>query len=83
MMDKAPVSLVGEMSVMDRSGHKQLKWNTDQLDEVAVAKETFDRLVAKGYSGFGSKTRSEPKHLLNEFDSTMEEVVMVPKIVGG
>ena len=82
-MDKAPVSLVGEMSVMDRSGHKQLKWNTDRLDEVAVAKETFDRLVAKGYSGFGSKTKKEPKQLINEFDSTMEEVVMVPKIVGG
>lgn len=52
-MDKAPVSLVGEMSVMDSSGHKQLKWNTDRLDEVAVAKETFDKLVGKGYSGFG------------------------------
>jgi hypothetical protein len=83
MMDKAPESLVGEMSVMDSSGHKQLKWNTDKWDEVAAAKETFDNLVEKGYSAFASKKRMEAKHTIKEFDPTMEEMVMVPRTVGG
>jgi hypothetical protein len=82
-MDKAPKSLVGEMNVMDSSGHKQLKWNTHRLDEVAAARKTFDNLVTKGYSAFGSEKKQEPKHLIKNFDPEMEEVVMVPRTVGG
>jgi hypothetical protein len=83
MMDRAHESLVGEMSIMDRSGHKQLKWDTDKLDEIEVAKETFDTLVKRGYSAFGSKTKMEAKHTIKEFDPTMEELIMVPRTVGG
>jgi hypothetical protein len=83
MMEKAPESLVGEMNIMDGSGHKQLKWDTARLDEIAVAKETFDSLVERGYSGFASKQKMQPKQPIREFDPTMTEVVMVPRIVGG
>ena len=79
-MDKA---LVGEMNIMDRSGHKQMKWNTNKLDEILAAKETFDTLIKEGYSAFGSKTKTEAKHSIKEFDSTMEEMVIVPRTVGG
>ncbi len=82
-MDKAPQSLIGEMSIMDRSGHKSLKWDMDKLDEIAAAKETFDSLIKEGYSAFGGQTKTEPKHTIKEFDPTMEEVVMVPRTVGG
>jgi hypothetical protein len=71
------------MSIMDGSGHKQLTWNTDRLDEIIAAQETFDRLIGRGYSAFGSEKKSEPKHLVGKFDPTMEEVVMVPRMVGG
>lgn len=82
-MDKASGSLVGEMSIMDSSGHKELKWNMDKLEEIAVAKSTFDKLVKEGYSAFGAHTKSDPKQAIKEFDPTMEDVVMVPRIVGG
>lgn len=82
-MDKAPGSLIGHMNIMDRSGHKELKWDTDKLDEILVAKETFDNLMKNGYSAFGSTTKAEAKHAIKEFDPTMEEVVMVPRTVGG
>lgn len=82
-MDKAPQSLIGEMSIMDASGHKELKWNTGKPEEIAVAKATFDRLTERGYTGFGSEKKSEPKHLMKTFDSTLEEIVMVPRTVGG
>jgi hypothetical protein len=83
MMDKAPASLVGEMSIMDTSGHKQLKWKMDQPDAIAVAKQTFDALVKDGYSAFGSHVRDEPKQAVKEFDPTLEDLVMVPRTVGG
>lgn len=82
-MDKAPESLLGEMSIMDGSGHKQVTWDMDRLNEIAAAKETFDSLVKNGYSAFASKQKMEPKHRISEFDPTMGELVMVPRTVGG
>jgi hypothetical protein len=83
MMDKTLASQVGEMNVMDSSGHKQLKWDRDRPDEIAAMTQLFDRLVGQGYSGFASKKKMEAKHAIRKFDPTMEELVMVPKIVGG
>lgn len=82
-MDKAPASLIGEMSIMDTSGHKQLKWKMDSVDEISVAKQTFDTLVKEGYTAFGSHAKTEAKQAVKEFDPTMEDVVMVPRTVGG
>jgi hypothetical protein len=83
MMDKAPESLLGEMSVMDTSGHKQLKWNMESKEDMTMAKETFDNLIGKGYSAFGSHEKAEAKHSVKEFDPTMKELIMVPRNVGG
>lgn len=82
-MDKAPASLLGEMSIMDSSGHKQLTWNMDSPDEVKMARETFDHLIETGYFAFASKKKMEAKHLISEFNPTMEELIMVPRNVGG
>ena len=82
-MSKARESVVGKMSIMDVTGHTELKWHTEKADELDTVKETFDRLVAQGYTAFGSEKSTEAKHVIKEFDPTMEEVVMVPRIVGG
>jgi hypothetical protein len=82
-MDKAHTSLIGQMNIMDRSGHKELTWDTDKLDEILVAQKTFDSFMKQGYSAFGSKNKADAKHLVREFDPTMEELVIVPKTVGG
>jgi hypothetical protein len=55
----------------------------EKVDELDAVKETFDRLVAQGYTAFGSEKSTAAKHAIKEFDPTMEEVVMVPRIVGG
>lgn len=82
-MDKVLKSRVGELNIMDRSGHTQMKWSMDRLEEIAAAEDAFNRLITKGYSAFGSKTGAMPKESLYTFDSSMEEIVMVPRIVGG
>jgi len=83
MMDKAPESLIGEMSVMDSSGHQQLKWNRNNSDEIAAAQAVFNRLMEQGYSAFGAKTKTAPRNSMKTFDPEAEEVVMVPRIAGG
>ncbi|HEX2530420.1 MAG TPA: hypothetical protein VHK70_03015 [Burkholderiaceae bacterium] len=82
-MDKAGTARIGRMNIMDRSGHKELTWDTAKLDEILAAKETFDNLMKQGYSAFGSPLKDGTKHLVREFDPAMEELVVVPKIVGG
>ena len=82
-MSRGTCSLIGEMSVMDSTGHTTLRWNTDNQQEMKLAEETFNQLVSRGYSAFGSKHKSETKHLMKAFDPTSEEVIMVPRNVGG
>jgi hypothetical protein len=83
MMATARASLIGKMSIMDITGHTELKWDMEKLNEIEAAKATFDSLVAQGYTAFGSDTATQAKHAIKEFDPTLEEVVMVPRIVGG
>lgn len=82
-MNKAPDSIIGEMSIMDASGHKELKWDMNKQEEIAEAEAVFERLVRKGYSAFGSRDEAEAKQALKTFDPTMKEMVMVPRMVGG
>ena len=82
-MNKTPEPQVGEMSIMDYTGHSRVTWDIGEPGEVATAREVFDSLIAKGYSAFGSKEKAAPKHKLGTFDPTMEELIMVPRTVGG
>ena len=82
-MDRAPELLIGEMSVMDGSGRRQLQWKRDNPDEIAAAQAIFDHLLARGFSAFGAKTKAAPRQAINTFDPEAAEVVMVPRIVGG
>jgi hypothetical protein len=83
MMDNALEAPIGAMNIMDGSGHRQVNWNMSNAKEIAVARMTFDRLVKQGFSAFGAMNRSGPMKTITTFDPTMEELVMVPRIVGG
>jgi hypothetical protein len=83
MMDSALKSSSGVMNILDDSGHRQLAWNMSNANEVAAAQKTFDRLLRQGHAAFGARNRSDPKQAIASFDPTMEELVMVPRIVGG
>jgi hypothetical protein len=82
-MDNALKSAIGAMKIMDSSGHRQVEWNMSDAKEIAAAQKTFDRLVKQGYAAFGSTKGSASKQAVSTFDPAMEEVVMVPRIIGG
>jgi hypothetical protein len=83
VMDSAPKSPTGVMNIMDETGHRQLSWNLSNAKEIAAAQKTFDRLVHRGHTAFGAHNKADLKQAITAFDPTMEEVVMVPRIVGG
>jgi hypothetical protein len=82
-MDNAFDSQIGAMKILDSSGHRQVEWNMSDSKEIAAAQKTFDRLIKQGYAGFGSMKGSDAKQAVTAFDPTMEELVMVPRIIGG
>jgi hypothetical protein len=82
-MDSALKTPSGVMNIMDDSGHRQLHWNLSNAKEIAAAQKTFDRLIRQGHAAFGATNRSDPKQAITSFDPAMEELVMVPRIVGG
>ncbi len=82
-MDSALKTSSGVMNIMDETGHRQLHWDMSNAKEIAAAQKTFDRLQRQGHAAFGASHRSDPKLAITSFDPTLEEVVMVPRIVGG
>lgn len=82
-MESILTSSIGVMNIMDNTGHRQLYWNMSDAKEIAAAQKAFNRLLAHGHAAFGAKNRSAPKQAITTFDPTMEEVVIVPRIVGG
>ena len=71
------------MCIMDASGHQQLSWRLDQPDEIAKARAAFEHWLMQGYTAFGTLTRTQAKHAIKTFDPALEEVILVPRIVGG
>lgn len=82
-MNSASKSPTGVMNIMDETGHRQLTWDLCNTKEIAAAQKTFDRLLQRGHVAFGASNKSDLKRAITAFDPAMEEVVMVPRIVGG
>ena len=71
------------MNILDESGHRQVTWDASNAKQIAAAQKTFDRLLRHGYAAFGAAAKTGPKHPMSRFDPAIDDVVMVPRIVGG
>lgn len=75
--------MLGEMLIMDRTGHTKTTWNPDDEDEVDVARRMFADLTARGYSAFRVKGDDDMGKRLTSFDPRAKTMIMVPQLVGG
>ena len=81
---------VGMLRVMSRRGDDRLTWNQQKvqsgdLDAVAAVREAeriFAQERAKGATAFRVDT-GKPVQRIEHFDATAEQIVMVPRVVGG
>lgn len=72
------------LSVMDPAhGDVKTVWNPENEDEVKAARETFDRMKAKGYAAFRVKKDGEKAELMRAFDPEAAAIIMAPGIRGG
>lgn len=72
------------MEILDSNGDTKVMWDQHNEAEVAVAKAAFDAARAKGASVFKVKGKQgERGRRLDEFDPTVERMIVVPQMVGG
>jgi hypothetical protein len=81
---------VGMLRVMSRRGDDRLTWdqqkiqagNSDAIAAVREAERIFAQERAKGATAFLVEA-GKPVQRLEHFDPAAEQIVMVPRVVGG
>ena len=73
----------GEMSILGREGDTKVIWDSENVEEVAQARKTFDELTKKGFSAFSVKRDGEKGGRLAKFESGEEKMILVPALRGG
>ena len=81
---------VGMLRVMSRRGddrvtwdeHKALAGDSEAIAAVREAERIFAQERAKGATAFRVEP-GKPTHRIEHFDPTAEQIVMVPRVVGG
>ena len=73
-----------QMHTLDRTGDQKVMWDSAQPDEVAAARETFDRLKKAGYLAYKAEGRKgERGEQIRTFDPEAERIILVKPHQGG
>ncbi|GLV57472.1 hypothetical protein KDH_43080 [Dictyobacter sp. S3.2.2.5] len=81
---------MGMLRVMSRRGDDRLTWDEQKIqtgdpEAVAAVKEAeriFEQEKAKGATAF-RVIDGNPVQRIDKFDATAEQIVLVPRVVGG
>jgi len=81
---------VGMLRVMSRRGDDRVTWDqqkvlegdTEAIAAVREAERIFAQERAKGATAF-RVVQGKPIERIEKFDATAEQIVMVPRVVGG
>lgn len=71
------------MAVMSSKGDTKVIWDSENDDEVATARRTFEELTKKGYSAFKVNRKGDKGEQIKTFDAEAEKLILVPQMAGG
>lgn len=75
---------MGALHVMDpKEGDLKLIWDSENEDEVELAKHQFDEAKEKGFLAFKAKKDGSKGKQIEKFDPESERIIMTPPIAGG
>lgn len=75
--------MTGEMRVLDVTGDLKINWDTANADEVAAAREQFDKLKKKGFLAYTVNKKGDKGEVIAEFDPNAALLIMAPAMRGG
>jgi hypothetical protein len=81
---------MGMLRVMSRRGDDRVAWNLEKaavgdpeaLAAIREAERIFNEERARGATAFKVES-GKPSQRIERFDQTAEQIVMVPRVVGG
>jgi hypothetical protein len=68
--------------VMDHTGDTRHEFDAHDEAEVAVAEKRFMELTGAGYTA-ARRTAIGTSELVRKFDRTVEEMLFIPRLIGG
>lgn len=72
------------MHTLDRTGDQRVMWDAGSKEEVAAARDTFDRLVKAGYLAYKAEgKKGEQGEQIRKFDPDAERIILVRPHQGG
>ena len=74
---------MGELRVIGRQGDSKVVWNSENAQEVGVARKVFEEYRSKGFTAFATTKAGRKGNLLVNFDPQAEEILFVPPMAGG
>lgn len=72
-----------ELVILDQTGDTKIIWDPEKTEEVAHARETFDKLRKKGYAAYSVNKKGDKGEVIREFDPDAEKMILAPQMVGG
>lgn len=73
-----------EMRIMDKDqGDIKMEWDQDRPDEVAAAREAFDKAKKKGMLFYRMKRDGSAGEVIREFTPSAERIIGMPMVQGG
>jgi len=81
---------MGMLRIMSRRGDERVVWENEKLESndleavaaIREAERIFNQERARGATAFKVES-GKPVERIEQFDSTAEQIVMVPRVVGG
>jgi len=74
---------MGRLSVLDpKKGDIKLIWDSENDDEVELAKKQFKEALKKDFTAYAVKGRGIKGEKIKEFDPDIERIIMIPPVVG-
>jgi hypothetical protein len=73
----------GCFRILCADGDKRVTWDRREAAQVDDARTMFNDLIASGHTAFATRSDGTKGSRIEEFDSVLEEIIMVPKTVAG
>jgi hypothetical protein len=81
---------MGMLRIMSRKGDERVVWNQQKVEAqdpealaaIREAERIFDEERARGATAFKVET-GKPAQRIDNFERTAEQIVIVPRVVGG
>lgn len=74
---------MGELRQMDLSGDTKVEWDPNKTEETEAARDTFKKLMDKGYYAYRVTAAGGRGEMIKNFDPHAQKIIMAPRMAGG